>query len=495
VLMAKQVIVFCSNYSRELEALSLAENYGDIEVIYFPSRCGMPPIAWSKFKEQLPELGDDQELHVVSCGGLTGLNQKQLIADRHYNYDFKQCYHLITSPDLAEYYIQKGFYLVSPGWLAHWRGILEGWGFNQPTAIKFFKDTTRAILLLDTGVDPAAETNLQEFAGYIGLPHETVSVGLDYLKLLLSNTVLKSRVENSSQVAKEKLSDHQKEFADFAMALDLLNTLARVRQEESVLESMKHMFHMLFAPQVVNFTVADRADSASNPAVINDEDSFRVPVQGSSGLLGYLEIIGVNQPRHLAQYKRLADKIVNICGLAIENARHYQTIKDLSDTDGLTGIANRRKLEEHLAQEWRRLLRDKKPLTLMMCDIDYFKRYNDLYGHQAGDDCLKAVAGVLTNHSQRSGDLAARYGGEEFTLVLPAVEKEGAAKLAEKIRHDVEALQLKHEGSPISSNVTLSIGVACQVPTTESATEKLIAVADSALYQTKASGRNRVIMA
>jgi diguanylate cyclase (GGDEF)-like protein len=493
--MAEQIIVFCSNYRRELEALNLAENYGDIKVIFFPSRCGTPPIEWTKLKEKLPELGDDQELHVVSCGGLTGLSQNQLIADRHYNYDFKQCYHLITSPDLAEYYIQKGFYLVTPGWLAHWHGILESWGFDQLTAVKFFEDSTRAILLLDTGVDPAAETNLQEFAGYIERPHETVKVGLDYLKLLLSNTVLKSRVENSFQVAKENLSDNQKEFADFAMALDLLNTLARVRQEESVLESMKNMFHMLFAPQAVIFRMPDRADAASNPAVIKDEESFSVPVQGSSGLLGYLDIVGVNQPRYLAQYKKLADKIINICGLAIENARHYQTIKDLSDTDGLTGIANRRKLEEHLAQEWRRLQREKKPLTLMMCDIDYFKHYNDLYGHQAGDDCLKTVAAVLADYSRRSGDLAARYGGEEFTLVLPAIDQEGAAKLAEMIRHDVEALQIKHEGSPISSYVTLSIGVACQVPTTESATEKLVAAADEALYQAKDSGRNRVIMA
>jgi diguanylate cyclase (GGDEF)-like protein len=493
--MAEQAIIFCNNYQRELEALNLPEKYGDIEVIYFPSRCGMPAIEWSKLQEKLPDLSNFKELHVVSCGGITGLALSQLIADHQYNYDFKQCYHLITSPDLAEYFIQKGFYLVSPGWLAHWRGILEGWGFNQPTAVKFFKETTRAILLLDTGVDPATETNLQEFAGYIGLPHETVKVGLDYLKLLLSNRVLKSRADGRCQAEKAQLAEKQKEFADFAMALDLLNTLARVRQEEAVLESMKNMFHMLFAPSAVVFTSAAHAVTAGNLAVVNDEGSFIIPVQGSSGLLGYLEVIGVNQPRYLAQYKKLAGKIVDICGLAIENARHYQTIKDLSDTDGLTGIANRCKLEEHLAQEWRRLLRDKKPLTLMMCDIDYFKRYNDLYGHQAGDECLKAVAKVLARHSQRSGDLAARYGGEEFTLVLPAVDQMGAAKLAEMIRQDVESLNIKHEGSPISAFVTISIGIACQVPTTESATEKLIAVADSALYQAKASGRNRVVTA
>lgn len=493
--MTEQVIVFCSNYRRELEQLNLPENCGDLRVVYFPNRCGMPPIEWFKLKEQLPELSADQELHVVSCGGISGLPEKQLIADRYYSYDLKQCYHLITSPDLAEYYIHKGFYLVTPGWLAHWREILEGWGFDRSTAVNFFEEAARAILLLDTGVDPRAEANLAEFAGYVERPFETVKVGLDYLKLLLGNTVLRSRLENGCQAEKTLLAEQQKEFADFAMALDLLNTLARVRQEEEVLENIKNMFQMLFAPQAVVFRWPEKVNADNNRTEISATDSFTIKVQGSSGLLGYLDIIGVNQPRYLAQYKKLADRIINICGLAIENARHYQTIKDLSDTDGLTGIANRRKLEEHLNQEWRRMLREKKPLTLIMCDIDYFKRYNDLYGHQAGDDCLKAVAKVLADHSQRSGDLAARYGGEEFTLVLPSVDRVGAAKLAEMIRRNVESLHIKHEGSPISGFVTLSIGVNCQVPVAESAPEKMISAADEALYQAKAGGRNRVIMA
>ena len=131
----------------------------------------------------------------------------------------------------------------------------------------------------------------------------------------------------------------------------------------------------------------------------------------------------------------------------------------------------------------------------MMCDIDYFKSYNDLYGHQAGDDCLKAVSKVLSSHSQRSGDLAARYGGEEFILVLPAVDKHGAVKLAETVRQKVEALKIMHEGSPVSGYITLSIGVNCQEPFAELTPEKLIAIADEALYKAKEGGRNRVVMA
>ena len=492
--MSEQLIVFCSNYRRELESLNLPEKYGDIEVVYFPSRCGMPPIEWAKLRENLPDLDSYKGLHVVSCGGITGLPEKECINNRYYSHNFKQCYHLIINPDLAEYYIQKGFYLVTPGWLANWHNILAGWGFeHQDSVATFFKDTARAILLLDTGVDPSAEANLAEFARYVDRPYKSINVGLDYLKLLLNNTVLKSRVENMQSIKKVELADRQKELADFNMALDLLGTLTRVRQEEFVVQNIKDMFNMLFAPsEVVYRSVLD--NKTEGFPKLSKDDSFTLEIHGSSGILGYMDIIGVNQPQYLDQYKKLSDKIVNICGLAIENARHYQVIKDLSDTDGLTGIANRRKLEKHLAHEWSRMRREKKSLTLMMCDIDFFKNYNDSYGHQAGDDCLKKVASALADYCRRSGDLIARYGGEEFTLVLPGVDREGANKLAEQIREDIEALELKNEGSPVSDYVTLSIGVSCMVPTAEDAVENLIATADKALYTAKEAGRNCVAL-
>jgi len=491
--MAEQLIVFCSNYRRELESLKLAEKYDGIEVIYLPSRCGMPPIEWAKLQENLPDLSSYKNLHVVSCGGITGLSEKECINDYCYSHDFKQCYHLIINPDLAECYIKKGFYLVTPGWLASWRNILTGWGFEQDTSAQFFRDTARAILLLDTGVDPSAEANLAEFARYVERPYESVKVGLDYLMLLLNNTVLKSRVENMQSIKRVELVDRQKEFADFNMALDLLSTLTSVRQEEPVIQNIKDMFAMLFAPSEVIYRSALEKNIAGTQD-INTDDSFTLEIHGSSGLLGCLDIIGVDQPRYLDQYKKLSDKIVSICGLAIENARHYQAIKDLSDTDGLTGIANRRKLEKHLAHEWNRMRRENKPLTLMMCDIDYFKRYNDLYGHQAGDDCLKKVSSALSGYCRRSGDLIARYGGEEFTLVLPGADREGAKILAEQIRQGIEALELKNEGAPVSDYVTLSIGVSCMVPTAEDAVENLIATADKALYTAKEAGRNCVVI-
>ena len=167
-------------------------------------------------------------------------------------------------------------------------------------------------------------------------------------------------------------------------------------------------------------------------------------------------------------------------------------LKKLSRVDGLTGIANRRRLDEELEREWKRMLREKRPLGIIMCDIDHFKFYNDTYGHQQGDDCLVRVATAIRDSVNRPGDLAARYGGEEFCIVLPETDADGAYKIAETIRQNVKQLNLEHKSSPVAPVVTLSIGVATLIPDRNSQPSVLLKAADRALYQAKGNGRDRV---
>lgn len=167
-------------------------------------------------------------------------------------------------------------------------------------------------------------------------------------------------------------------------------------------------------------------------------------------------------------------------------------LQRLSLSDALTCIGNRRYLDEYLEREWRRTLREQTSLSVVMLDIDYFKLFNDTYGHIAGDDCLRRVAAILTATIQRTTDFATRYGGEEFVLVLPATDEPGALTVAEKIRCRVEALAIPHEKSPLAGVVTVSIGVAAAVPTRDSDVGLLLAAADRALYQAKTAGRNAV---
>ncbi len=169
----------------------------------------------------------------------------------------------------------------------------------------------------------------------------------------------------------------------------------------------------------------------------------------------------------------------------------------LASIDGLTGLANRRSFDETLDQEWRRARRNRTPLSLALIDIDFFKRYNDHYGHQAGDDCLKTVATTLAHAAERPGEIVARYGGEEFAVVLPLCDATTARGLAEKMRKRVADLALPHAGSLIGDHVTISCGVATVMGDTDQSgampdEAALITAADQALYAAKEAGRDRV---
>lgn len=166
----------------------------------------------------------------------------------------------------------------------------------------------------------------------------------------------------------------------------------------------------------------------------------------------------------------------------------------LSAVDGLTGIANRRQFDEALSREWRSCLRDREPLSLLMVDVDFFKQYNDGYGHQAGDECLKGVAGALRGQLRRPADIVARYGGEEFAAILPDTNPAGAMRVAETMRSAVQAIGVPHEGSAFGV-ITASVGVATLVPQQTEGMPRLLSAADWGLYEAKRRGRNCVQVA
>ncbi|HBQ0587025.1 TPA: GGDEF domain-containing protein [Klebsiella pneumoniae] len=168
-----------------------------------------------------------------------------------------------------------------------------------------------------------------------------------------------------------------------------------------------------------------------------------------------------------------------------ENMQLIQRLESIANQDALTGTANRRALNAYLAAIWQQ----KTPLALMMIDVDYFKRYNDRYGHQAGDECLSSVAQVLKMAVRAEGDLVARYGGEEFVVVLPGVSLAHATAIAERIQQKIREAGLPHAASAVASEVTVSIGIVASDGTVP--IETLIARADSALYQAKNKGRNQ----
>ena len=173
-----------------------------------------------------------------------------------------------------------------------------------------------------------------------------------------------------------------------------------------------------------------------------------------------------------------------------------QKLEKMALLDGLTNISNRRLFDKTIKKEMKRSKRESNPLSLIMIDIDNFKAYNDTYGHQQGDECLKKVASVLTENTKRAADFAARYGGEEFTVILPDTDKEGALKIAEDIRKEIMELELEHKNSITADCVTVSLGVS-SICTEKEVDQQLISDfidrSDQALYQAKENGKNQVV--
>lgn len=225
-----------------------------------------------------------------------------------------------------------------------------------------------------------------------------------------------------------------------------------------------------------------------------------VPLLMDDQLWGLLTAHQCSTPR---QWMHLEVNLLSSLGeqiaIAIKQAELYhqlqvanQKLECLATSDELTQIANRRRFDEYLEVEWRRHAREGASLSLIMCDVDFFKRYNDIYGHQAGDKCLHEIASALCQAAKYPADLVARYGGEEFTIILPNTNIHGALRVAQKISILIANLQIPHAGSSVSAWVTVSLGVASAVPNCSLQCSSLISGADQALYQAKAQGRDRI---
>ncbi len=221
----------------------------------------------------------------------------------------------------------------------------------------------------------------------------------------------------------------------------------------------------------------------------------RDDVSGSRLQEAYFELLSeykklFRQTQRLVKMSDRMQKNLNDLNAALQE--HKEILSRMSYVDGLTTIANRRRFDECLANEWQRDKRDGRSLALLLLDLDFFKQYNDHYGHSAGDECLIKVAQALDKSVNRAGDLVARYGGEEFAILLPEIELSGAMQVAARVQSNIRNLSIAHEYSSIAAVVTVSIGVAVMIPNAQCGSQKLIEAADRQLYAAKESGRNQI---
>ena len=200
------------------------------------------------------------------------------------------------------------------------------------------------------------------------------------------------------------------------------------------------------------------------------------------------------QKRLKSQNVKLEKEIRYREAIEAELVEANRQLKALVNLDGLTQVANRHCFDEYFEREWLRSQREQNYLAIILCDVDYFKRYNDHFGHQAGDVCLQKVAQGISEVIKRPADLVARYGGEEFVVILPQTKGEMALQIAETIREQIKELNLEHPQSDVSDHVSLSLGITSMIPSLLYSKEQLLETADKALYEAKMQGRNRSIL-
>jgi diguanylate cyclase (GGDEF)-like protein len=249
-----------------------------------------------------------------------------------------------------------------------------------------------------------------------------------------------------------------------------------------------------------------RPDSEATKAVVDEGmlSSLTMPLEAMGHKVGFLFFSSQTPNAYTIEHIRLLESISGQLSLTVEKSRLYDHLLDTTrqleeanrkleraaSTDGLTGVANRRIFDQRLEIEWRRCRRGSQPLSVMMIDIDHFKRFNDRHGHMAGDECLIAVAGVLSNTIVRAADMVARYGGEEFCAILPETTLDDATNFAEELRRRIEEIEL--DGFAETPRITASVGVATIVPGDGQSPDELIRRADASLYIAKNEGRNLV---
>ena len=239
-------------------------------------------------------------------------------------------------------------------------------------------------------------------------------------------------------------------------------------------------------PEMDGFEVCARlkADPATQHIPVIFLTAEHDPLQETQGLeLGAVDFI--TKPINPAIVQARVKTQLNL-------KRQSDILRNLVYLDGLTGVYNRRYFDQQMGLELARAQRGHTQLSVIMLDIDFFKRYNDQYGHLAGDDCLRMLASSLKSELKRSTDLVARYGGEEFACILPETDLDGALQIAEALEQGVRALQIPHAGSDMASCVTISLGVACRLADTSATVSELLAHADAQLYKAKNTGRGRV---
>lgn len=350
--MKKDYILICENFWGEAEAAKQLLDNQDVDIQPYPCTCCAHKQK-TGILENLISRQKKKGIPTVIVGGQC-LSAVQALADEKCQlYPLEQCFQMITDPGVVDSYLAEGAYLITSGWLVNWRKHIEPWGFNEETIKIYFNESVKKLVLLDTRIDENSLNRLKEFSHYTGLKYQVVPVGLSHFSLFLNQIILKRRL--LSIPSQPALSDDKPEqvAANYAMALDLLVGLTKVKEESQVIQSILEIFQMLFAPGYVEYVQwnDDRpgekvtwpedspednhlrewlSASYKNQAWLETETGFYLRIKSMNRIIGGISIQSIAFAEYKHPYLNLAVQVTSLCGLAIMNARTYQLIKTLN---------------------------------------------------------------------------------------------------------------------------------------------------------------------
>ncbi|KPA16389.1 multi-sensor signal transduction histidine kinase, partial [Candidatus Magnetomorum sp. HK-1] len=331
-------ICFCAYYKKEVEKWQEKNDSQDLSFHFFPAECGRKTINLSSIFDN--SISANAHIEIIGCNCLNNL-EKGGFLNIHMN-KLSQCFSCVAPSKMVDILIRKGNYLLTPGWLSDWKNHIENWNFDPKTAREFFKESSSALALFDTGVETNFQTELQKFAEFVDRPFSSIPIGFDFFNLFVSQIVLKHRLK----IETNKKSQALKQSADNAMAMDLLSQIAQTMQEEKVISNILDLFMMLFAPEQCFYAKMDndKIENIVTPfpmdvqkesfqtnfdgkyAWTEDKKGFMIRISMQDTVLGILRLEKIAFPEYIKKYLTLALNISEICGLAIQNARAFQLI-------------------------------------------------------------------------------------------------------------------------------------------------------------------------
>lgn len=335
-MTARLCILGCHNFAREVAAACAAEGWTDVVTADFPAHCGHPPVSWDELRTLLPD-GCTQVV-VMGRACLSKLTDPPAEFPPVRLLPQKQCFHLVAGSGLVDAAIVNGGYLITPGWLADWRGRIAELGFAPEQAAEFFKDFARELVLFDTGLDSDAGAHFAELAQTVNLPARRVAVGLDHIRMLLARVVLEWRLDEKQRAIQEQARRHARELADHVAAMDLLARLAKSQDEAGAIAAIEELFRMLFAPAVWHYLRLERGQTLSDPNIPADlmaalsglegpyawtpsGQGFLLRITRDDQVLGLVVADALAFPEYRERYLNQALSMLGVCALAIENAR------------------------------------------------------------------------------------------------------------------------------------------------------------------------------